>query len=228
VIRRTFSGRREVALGLGLYAVYLGVRALVYDDEGRRRADRNALRILALERRLGLDVEPALQRLLLPRKRVIAILNVAYVTLNVAVTVAWPALLYASRDPRFFRYRTALALALAAPQPIFLLFPTSPPRKLEQLTDTIAEAGFDLESGLVAKLYCPIAAMPSIHLAFAVVTGAAVRATASRRWLRTGAPAYAPAVALTVVVTANHYVLDTVAGALLGAGALRVARLIEG
>jgi hypothetical protein len=34
-------------------------------------------------------------------------------------------------------------------------------------------------------------------------------------------------VALVVFVTANHYVLDAVAGALLGLGALRLARALD-
>ena len=56
-------------------------------------------------------------------------------------------------------------------QPFFLLLPTAPPRKLDHLVDTIAEvSGIDLDSGFVAKLYHPLAAMPSIHMTIAVVT----------------------------------------------------------
>ena len=67
--RRVFSGRREVAIGLGAYALYLGVRALVVRERGRAMARRNAERLVALERQVGIYVEPGLQRLLLPRKR---------------------------------------------------------------------------------------------------------------------------------------------------------------
>lgn len=222
-----FSRRRETVLGLGVYALYLGVRALVYNDGGRRRADRNAARIVAVEHRLRLDVEPGVQRLLLPRRRLLAVLNGAYMTLNVGLTVGWLAHLYHRRDPAFFRYRRAMALATAGAQPVYLLFPASPPRKLDHLVDTIAEAGLDLDSGLVSKLYCPIGAMPSIHVAYAIVVAAAVRATARPRWLRSAAPAYPPAVALTVLATANHYFLDGVAGALLGGAALRLARRLD-
>jgi hypothetical protein len=74
---RCFCARREVAIGLGVYAAYLLVRRLVVNEEGRRLAARNAERIVALERRLGMDVEPDLQALLLPRRRLVAVLNVA-------------------------------------------------------------------------------------------------------------------------------------------------------
>lgn len=221
---RRFSGRREGLIGLGVYALYLAVRALVYDDQGRTRADRNAARLVRLERRLGIDAEPGLQRRLLPRRRLVSTLNVAYITLNVGLTVGWLAHLFRRRDPAFFRFRGAVALATAGAQPAFLLFPTAPPRKLDHLTDTIAEAGLDLDSGLVSMLYCPIAAMPSIHVAYAVVTAAALRETSRSRALRLVAPAYPPVVALTVLATANHYVLDCVAGAFLGSSALWIAR----
>jgi hypothetical protein len=223
--RSRFSTRREAAIGLGVYALYLGMRAVKLRRGGRARADRNARRIVALERRLRIHVEPALQRALLPRTRLVAGLNVAYVTLNVGLTVGWLMRLHARRDPEFHRLRRAAVAATLGAQPVFLLFPVAPPRTLEGFVDTIeAVSGLDLEQGVVARLYDPIAAMPSIHLAYAVVTAAGIAGTARSRWARAVSPAYPPAVALTVVATANHYVLDAVAGSALGALALRFAR----
>jgi membrane-associated phospholipid phosphatase len=70
--------------------------------------------------------------------------------------------------------------------------------------------------------------MPSIHVTIAVVTAAGIRETSRRRWARALAPAYPPLVAGVVLVTANHYLLDTVAGAALGRAALGAAKLLEG
>lgn len=223
--RSTFSGRREVAIGLGVYALYLAARQVKLRRGGRERAARNAERIIALERRLGIDVEPALQRLLLPRARLVAVLNVAYVTLNVGLTVGWLVRLYRRRDPRFHELRRAAVLTTLGAQPVFLLFPVAPPRSLEGFVDTIREvSGLDLDRGLVAEVYDPIAAFPSIHVAYAVVTAAGIARTTATPRLRTGVPAYPPLVALTVFATANHYVVDALAGAALGAVALRLAR----
>jgi ABC-type dipeptide/oligopeptide/nickel transport system permease subunit len=94
--------------------------------------------------------------------------------------------------------------------------------------DTIADvSGIDLDSGVVSRLYDPLAAMPSIHVAYAVVTATGIAGTSRSRALRGLAPAYPPLVALIVFVTANHYVLDAVAGAALGGAALRLARALE-
>jgi hypothetical protein len=220
-----FSGRREAAIGLGVYSIYLLVRRAVVNERGRSQAAVNAEGIVALERRLGIHVEPDLQALLLPRRRLVAVLNVAYATLNVGLTVGWLIRLFHRRDPEFHRLRRAAALATLGAQPVFLFFPVAPPRTLEHFVDTIADvSGVDLDAGLIAKLYDPIAAMPSIHVTYAVVTAAGIAETSGSAAARALAPAYPPLVALVVFVTANHYVLDAVAGATLGLVALRLAR----
>lgn len=225
---RPFSRRREVAIGLGVYAAYLLVRRLVVNDEGRRLAARNAERIVALERRLGVHVEPELQAWLLSRRRLVGGLNVAYVTLNVGLTVGWLVRLFRRRDPEFHRLRRAALLATLGAQPVFLFFPVAPPRTLDHLVDTIADvSGVDLDTGVIAKLYDPIAAMPSIHVVYAVITAAGIAQTSRSALARNAAPAYPPLVAAVIFVTANHYVLDAVAGAALGFAALRLARALD-
>lgn len=218
---RRFSGRREAMIGLGAYAVYLGVRALVVNERGRRRARENARRVCELEERLGLHVEPRVQELLLPHRRVLRVLNVSYVTLNVVLTVGWLMLLFRRRDPEFHPLRRAAALSLVGASPVFLLFPCDPPRALDGFVDTVSEV-LDMDSGLVVKVYNPIAAMPSIHCAFAVVTGVGMARTARSPLLRAAGRAYPVAVFGTVVATANHYVLDGIAGSGLALLALRL------
>jgi hypothetical protein len=225
--RKRFSGRREVALGLGVYALYLLASRFKRGERGRLRAAENAERVVALERRLGVYVEPELQKLLLPHRRLVAVLNVVYVTLNVVLTVGWLMLLYRRRHPDFHRLRRAAILTTLGAQPVFVLFPCAPPRTLDGFVDTVVEvSGLDLDSGVVAQLYDPLAAMPSIHVAYAVVTAAGIAQTARSPLLRSVAPAYPPLVALIVFVTANHYVLDAVAGAALGTLGLRLARAL--
>lgn len=224
----SFSVAREVVIGLGVYAVYLLVRRVALSGDGREQAERNAERIVALERRLGIHVEPRLQELFLPRRRLITALNLAYGTLNVGLTVVWLIRLFRRRDPRFHRFRRASVLAVLGAQPAFLFFPVAPPRKLGHLVDTIAEvSGVDLDSGFIAELYHPLAAMPSIHVTIAVVTAAGIRETSREAWARSLAPLLPPLVAGVVFVTANHYLLDGVAGAALGKAALRVTRELD-
>jgi hypothetical protein len=221
-------GRREVAIGLGAYAVYLLARRLVVTPAGRRRAERNAQRVVALEQRLGVHVEPAFQRTLVDRRRLCHVLNVGYVSLNVLLTVGLPMALWLRADARFPWLRRSIALAIVGASPVFLGFPVDPPRRLDGFVDTVTEiSGLDLDSGIVVQLYNPIAAFPSIHMAFAVITAAGLRSLTDAPAPRALAALYPPAVAYTIFATANHYVLDAVGGSVLGLAALRVSRALE-
>jgi hypothetical protein len=67
--------------------------------------------------------------------------------------------------------------------------------------------------------------MPSIHMAWAVISAESLRACSSHPAVRTAAALYPPAVAGVVLVTANHLVVDVLAGSLLGWAGLRAARV---
>ena len=151
-------------------------------------------------------------------------LNVRYAAFNVTLTVGWLVLLYRRRDSEYHRLRRACLLAHLGAQPVVLYFPTEPPRALEGFVDTLSEvSGLDLEHPFLIRFYNPVAAMPSLHVAFAVLTGAAIAERAGSSAGNAAAYTYAPIVALVVVATGNHYVLDAVGGAALGAIARRLA-----
>jgi hypothetical protein len=220
----THSLRRELSFGLLVYAVYLLVGRIVLRRDGRARSRRNGERVVALERRLRIGVEPTLQRALLRFPRTLHGLNVGYALFNVTLTVGWLVVLHRRRDAGFESLRRACLLTHLGAQPVFLLFPTAPPRVLDGFVDTLAEvSGFDLEHPLLVKLYNPVAAMPSLHVAFAVVTAGAMADRASSVPGKAAAWAYPPLVSLVVAGTGNHYVLDAVAGAALGSAARAVA-----
>ena len=211
-------------MGFGVYALYLLVARYVLRRKGRDRAASNAARIAALEERMGVHVEPALQRALLRYPRLVHGLNLGYGLFNVTLTVGWLVLLYRRRDSGYHRFRRGCLLAHVGAQPVFLLLPTAPPRVSEGFVDTMSEvSGVDLEHPFLLRLYNPIAAMPSLHVAFAVVTGAEIAGRSNSLVVKAAAHSYAPLVATVVAGTGNHYVLDAVAGAALGAAARRLA-----
>jgi hypothetical protein len=221
---RRDSGRREVVLGLGAYASYLVVRRAVWNDRGRERAAANARRVAELERALHIDVEPTIQRAALKVPFIVPVLNVGYAAGNVALSVGWLMLLYRRRDPAFARERRAALIAFAGALPLFGAFPTAPPRTLDGFIDTMTGQRFGLDHPVLVRFYNPIAAMPSHHVAFAVVTGLGLAGRATRRCRRLGWAAYPGVVALVVISTAKHFVADVAAGAALGAAARRVTR----
>ena len=171
-----FSLRREVTLGLAVYALYLLVARHVLRRDGRARARRNAERIVALEERLGIDVEPAVQRALLRYPRLVHGLNLGYGLLNVTLTVGW--LVAPLPTPRRAVPPVPARLPARAPRCAARLPPAVRRRRRASSTDSSTRcprsAGSTSSIRVLVRFYNPVAAMPSLHVAFAVVTGAEI------------------------------------------------------
>ena len=83
------------------------------------RARENADRIVASEERLGLKLEPNVQRALLRYPRLVHGLNVGYGLFNVTFTVGWLVLLFRRRDGGYHRVRRTCLLTYVGAQPVF-------------------------------------------------------------------------------------------------------------
>ena len=215
---------RELAIGAACIGGYYWVRQSVWNDRGRRRAARNAERVVAAEEQLGLRIEPAVQHAALRHRRLVDMLNVGYAIGNLTVSAGWLIVLHRRGGPAFLRERRAAVVAYAGALPVFLAFPTAPPRSRDDQVDTLLDRGIDLQHRSLVRLYNPIAAMPSHHVAFAVVTGLGMARFARNPLVRLAGAVYPAAVSLVVVATGNHYTLDVIAGAALGAVARIVTR----
>jgi len=210
---------REFAIGAACLGGYYVVRRLVWNERGRSRAARNADRVVAAEERLGLRIEPAVQQAALRHRRLVDMLNVGYAVGNITLSAGWLIVLHRKGSPVFLRERRAAVAAYAGALPVFLAFPTAPPRSRDEVVDTLLDRGIDLDNRWLVRLYNPIAAMPSHHVAFAVVTGLGMARFARNPLVRAFGVVYPAAVSLVVVATGNHYTADVIAGAALGAAA---------
>ena len=96
---------------------------------------------------------------------------------------------------------------------VFLAVPVAPPRLLPggAFTDLVALAGFGTghAGGLPADQY---AAMPSLHVAWAIWVALVGLRLTRRGWVRVLLVAHPVLTTVAVVATANHYLLDAVAG----------------
>jgi membrane-associated phospholipid phosphatase len=70
------------------------------------------------------------------------------------------------------------------------------------------------------------AAMPSLHFGNSLLLGTTLLLFSPHRLLRTLAPLWPAAMLLTIVVTANHYILDAVVGACIIGLAWRLNRVL--
>ena len=142
------------------------------------------------------------------------VFNHVYLAAQLLVVPAALVWLYHRRRSAYVALRdTVLATWLLA-LPVYALFPVAPPRLAGMgVADTVsAGSGLALDSRFALSFYNPLAAVPSLHCGFALAVSVAVGAAATTPWTRALAYAWAPLVALSVVVTGNHFALDVVAG----------------
>jgi membrane-associated phospholipid phosphatase len=74
----------------------------------------------------------------------------------------------------------------------------------------------------------PVAAVPSLHTAFAVLTCLVLFPVARRVWQRAALVAYAVLMPLVLVWAGEHYVVDTLLGAGYAVAVVLVMRLFRG
>ena len=215
----------EAALVVTLYGAYELSRGLVVGNSSE--ADHHAERLVALERSLHLFVEGKVQRAAdaLPGLR--GLLGVAYLTLHLAVTAVVLLWLHQRRPTAFPFIRTALLAASALALVGFIAYPTAPPRLAGiGIADTVSNGHVNLNHGLVSSLYNPYAAVPSMHVGYAVIVAISLLRFGGGRLVRTLGTVYPAFVLLVVVATGNHFFLDAVAGALVAALAIAGASLL--
>jgi hypothetical protein len=217
--------RVELALVVALYVVYDTSRGVV--ATGKSVAVAHAHVIYGLERSLHLDPEHAVQHLAGQVPALLVVFGVTYSTLHLLGTGAVLLWLYRAHPGGYVRLRLAVLATSAVALVGFVVWPTAPPRLAGVgIADTISRAGLDLDSRPLTLLYNPYAAFPSLHVAYAALAGFAVWRWARSRPVRAAGAAYPVWVALEVLATGNHFLLDVVAGVAVAGAGLVAARMV--
>jgi PAP2 superfamily len=164
------------------------------------------------ERMLHLPSERAAQALILPHRSLVHWLNVYYALVHVPALGLCLVWLFVRHRDRYPQVRTVVALVTGASL-IIQLIPVAPPRLLPHLgiVDTAAVVGPSVYSRGAPGMD-QLAAMPSLHVGWALIVGGSiVWVTRHRwRWLALGYPALTM---FTVVATGNHFWADGIAAA---------------
>lgn len=209
---------RELALLALLYLGYSAARLL--GDADLAGATAHAEALLRVEAAMHLDVETWANRTLHGVPALAVAASYWYAALHYLVTPAVLIWAYRSAPGRYRYVRNALVVGSAVGLVGFTVLPMAPPRMLPGYTDTLAataDSGWwgseaSAPEGLGA-LTNQLAAMPSLHVGWAIWCAWVVLLLTRHRAARVLAVAYAVGTTLVVVATANHYVLDAVAGA---------------
>jgi hypothetical protein len=210
------------------YLLYSVARYITIGDLGVAQA--NADWIMDLEHHLGIATEASVQSTL-TGTWIMWVLNHLYLAAQLVVLPGSLIFLYRRSRPLYLKLRNTILATWVISIPVYAAFPVAPPRLAHSgLVDTItSQTGVSLDSSLTTSFYNELAAVPSLHVGFAVVIGIALAAAvrnpvAKFLWLMWG-----PIIGLAVVATGNHYVFDIAAGVVaaglgyaLGSAATRV------
>ena len=219
---------RQVALGLLLFGYYLLVDA--NRSAGRRAAaDRHGQWFFDLEQRWHLDVERPLNDWLAHHDVLQTLANYEYAYTYILSALATLVFLLWKRQDLYRRARTSFVLVTGVAITCFWLLPTTPPRMLPGNTfydtvthgHTVGSWGSSMVSGANE-----LAAMPSLHMAWALWVSVVLAAAGVRGWLQVLSALHVLVTVLVIMSTANHYLLDAVAAFVLVWAADRVSRLI--
>lgn len=222
--RGCFDAVRQLGLFASAYYTYNLVRG--YVDGQVHVAFENARTLLEVERALGLFFEPALQAWALGSSWAGTAAGWAYVNTHFVITTAFLVWLYLARNSAFYYVRNTFMVAMGLALVVYTAFPTAPPRYMPEwgFTDTVANLfGEGVEHGAVDALYNPFAAVPSMHVAFALMIAVPAVRLVRTRAAKVAWALYPLWVTFVVVATGNHWWLDAALGAIVAAVAAYTA-----
>ena len=217
----------EVLIVVPAYLLYFLVRGLV---EGREaQAFHAAISIIELEQALGIFWEPMLQEQILHFDLVVTLANWTYIWGH------WPAILFVAlwlfmlHREEYSVYRNAFLISGAIGLIVFVLMPVAPPRFMDAwgFVDTVTERSEAYRYLQPPAFVNQYAAMPSLHFGWNLIVGIAVYRHSSHivgKIIGVALPVFMFA---SIVLTANHFIIDGLAGGSLALVGLFAALMLH-
>ena len=207
----------QVALFQLTYLAYRVVRGWVDDPQGASVAFQHGRTIIDIERSTGLFVEPHIQSAFGGTGTVADVSSWIYLNAQVTVTVGALIYLYLRHNHSFYFVRNMFMVAWCIALVGYIVYPTAPPRFFPEwgFVDSVADfTGVDPKSATASALFNPYAAVPSMHVAFALMIGMPLSILAKHRAVRIFWRCYPVLVTFVIVITGNHFLFDALLGAL--------------
>ncbi len=188
----------------------------------------HAQEILSFEQSLHIDPERSLDRWLTGHHTLGLLVSDYYDNAHFVVTLGLLGYVWWRRADIYRPLRNSLVLANVLAFIVFWQFPVAPPRMLPGFTDVVAatHAIGSWHTGALASQANQYAAMPSLHIAWAVWCTLVVWKISTRRWLRAVAVVYPFVTAFAVLSTGNHFVCDVLGGLATIALSVLIVRLL--
>ena len=197
-----------------LWLGYSTVRRITADST--KIAAENAVNLVKFQDWMGFPNEATLQSWFIDSEVLIKVANTFYFVMHFPSMILFLLWVMFRKIEWMPQVRASLCLATFSGLIIHLLFPLMPPRLMGSygFIDTAKVFGPDPYALGIAKAANEFAAMPSLHVGWALLIAlAAIRILKTpARWLMLLHPILTTVV---VVITANHFWLDIIVGAIL-------------
>lgn len=216
-VARLRRGAIELAFLAVLYVGYSASRLLASDDLAPARA--RALELVSFERTWHLDVEARINAIFVAHDWLGIVSSYWYATTHYLVTAVVLLWLYRRSASSYVVARRVLVIATLASLWFFLTLPTAPPRLVGGYADVLslhAASGWwgadaSAPQGL-GHLTNELAAFPSMHAGWALWVALVLVREKVPRPVQALGLLYAAGMAVDVLGTGNHWVLDVVVG----------------
>jgi membrane-associated phospholipid phosphatase len=144
-----------------------------------------------------------------------------YVNSHFVVTTSFLIWLYIARNHAYYFVRNMFMVAMTLALIGYVVYPTAPPRFLPEwgFQDSVVEFVGPAASQSAGVLYNPYAAIPSMHVAFALMVAVPAMMLVRHRVLKVFWACYPAFVTFVVVATGNHFWIDAVLGVVVAVAA---------
>jgi hypothetical protein len=224
---RTFTARlfphgpvdvvRQVLIFAVAYYAYRLTRGWIDDGQGAAVAFENARHLINLEQSTHVFVERDVQSFTSGWEFARDVASVIYINAQMTITLSALVFIYLFHNARFYFVRNMFVVSMGIALVGYTVFPTAPPRFFFPeygFEDTVAQlSGVSHDSGVNA-LFNPYAAVPSMHVCFAILVGLTLSRCCKHRWARIAWGVWPLVMTWVVVTTANHWIADALLGAM--------------
>jgi hypothetical protein len=213
---------RQVSLFAAAYLAYRLARGLVEGDANTAFA--HARDVISVERTLHIFIEPSVQAWASGSHLLMDVSSWLYVNAQTTVTLGALVYLYLRHNRSFYFVRNMFMIAMLIALVGYVVFPTAPPRFMPEwgFIDSVSDVtgvGLSHTSASLSALFNPYAAVPSMHVAFALMIGWPLARLARRRIVKVVWFLYPFLMAFVIIATANHFIFDAVLGAVTAGAA---------
>lgn len=206
--------RREIAAGLVVFGVYILVTMFTASRQRRGTADRNAEALLTFQRWLHIDFEHGLNEWLARHPVLTVLANYEYAYTYVISAFALLVWLYIRVPADYPAARTSFIVLNLLGVVCFALVPLTPPRLLpgHGYIDTVSRgATFGSWGTPLVSSADQLAAMPSLHIAWALWVSVVLARLACQISVQVVSAVHVAVTVFVIVATANHFIIDAVA-----------------